>query len=110
MRGKVKFVKRNIWLIENKLFHWSSEVRPLRSTVTYAVLYNDHRVGICEDDIRAYYRRERITTELIHSLDKALHNKWIEYDKDKYTFKRTMVSVGEVQNYTKETILRRKAG
>ena len=84
MRGKVKFVKRNIWLIENKLFHWSSEVRPLRSTVTYAVLYNDHRVGICEDDIRAYYRRERITTELIHSLDKALHNKWIECDKDKY--------------------------
>ena len=56
MRGKVKFVKRNIWLIENKLFHWSSEVRPLRSTVTYAVLYNDHRVGISEDDIRAYYR------------------------------------------------------
>lgn len=50
MRGKVKFVKRNVWLKENKLFHWSSEVRPLRSTVTYAVLYNDERVGICEDE------------------------------------------------------------
>lgn len=84
MRGKVKFVKRNIWLKENKLFHWSSEVRPLRSTVTYAVLYNDERVGICEDEIRACYQRDRITIELIGSLDKALHNKWVEFDKDKH--------------------------
>ena len=59
---------------------WEYFEKELANADNTCLLYTSHRVGICEDDIRAYYRRERITTELIHSLDKALHNKWIEYD------------------------------
>ena len=74
MRGKVKYVARSIWY---KV--WNPYEHGVRYTNTYAVLYNGKKVNIDEDDIRDYYDRTRITSELISELSDDLHNEWIEY-------------------------------
>lgn len=82
MRGKLKYVTRSVWYVENQEYHWSSDVHAVRYTNTYAVLYNGDKVDIDEDEIRSYYDRSRITKELINALSNTLHNVWIEYSKD----------------------------
>lgn len=82
MRGKVKYVTRSVINVVNPSGHW----KPVRVTNTYAVLYNEDKVCIDEDDIREYYGRSRITRYLIEKLNDDFHNKWIEYscDDDEY--------------------------
>lgn len=82
MRGKVKYVTRSTWYVENQSDHWRSDVHPVRYTNTYAVLYNGDEVDIDEDDIRDCYDRSRITRELVSELSDDLHNVWIEYYED----------------------------
>lgn len=52
MEGKVKFVRRDVWLIENQEYSNDSDIHARRCTATYAVLYNQDEVEIDEDDIR----------------------------------------------------------
>ena len=54
MRGKVKYVKREVWYKGRDVDWPSSDVHPLRITGTYAVLYNGDVVEIDEDDVREY--------------------------------------------------------
>lgn len=82
MRGKVKYVTREVWYREDSSSHWSSDEHPVRETSTYAVLYDGDEVEIDEDDIRCYYERGRITTGLIQQLSDDLHNEWIDYYED----------------------------
>ena len=82
MRGKVKYVTRNVWYIENTENHWDSELHARRCTNTYAVLYNDDNVDIDEDDIRDYYDCHNLTGNIIQQLNNDLHNEWIEYYED----------------------------
>lgn len=82
MRGKVKYVTRNVWTVEVTENHWDSDLHPVRYTETYAVLYNGDEVDIDEDDIRDYYDRSRITNGLINELSNDLHNVWIDYYED----------------------------
>ena len=55
MEGKVKFVRRDVWFIENQEYSNDSDIHARRCTATYAVLYNHDEVEIDEDDIRDYY-------------------------------------------------------
>lgn len=82
MRGKVKYVTRSVWYVEQTSDHWRSDVHPVRYTNTYAVLYNGDEVDIDEDDIRDYYDCTYITRNLISELSDDLHNEWIEYSQD----------------------------
>lgn len=82
MKGKVKYVTRDVWYEESQSDHWRSDVHPVRNTNTYAVLYNGDEVDIDEDDIRDYYGCSRITRELVSELSDDLHNEWIEYYED----------------------------
>ena len=82
MRGKVKYVTREVWYVENSENHWSSELHARRCTNTYAVLYNDDNVDIDEDDIRDYYDCHNLTGNIIQQLNDDLHNEWIEYYED----------------------------
>lgn len=82
MRGKVKYVRRDVWFEEAIEDHWSSDVHPIRHTRTYAVLYNGDEVDIDEDEIRDYYDCQRLTGNIIEELNDDLHNEWIEYDDD----------------------------
>lgn len=82
MRGKVKYVYRNVYYRECTSDHWKSDVHPYRVTDIYAVLYNGEEVEIDEDDVRDYYDRTRITGSLVHELSDDLHNVWIEYYYD----------------------------
>ena len=50
----MKFVRRDVWLIENQEYSNDSDVHARRCTATYAVLYNYDEVEIDEDDIRDY--------------------------------------------------------
>jgi hypothetical protein len=81
MRGKVKYVQRSVWYVENSGDHWSSNSHPRRETNTYAVLYDGTNVNIDEDDIRDYYDRQNITNGLIKELSDDLHNVWIEFSE-----------------------------
>lgn len=82
MRGKVKYVKRDVWYEECSSDHWSSNSHARRYTNTYAVLYNGDEVDIDEDDIRDYYDCRNITRNVIEELSNDLHNEWIEYSED----------------------------
>lgn len=77
MRGKVKYVERNVWYRGNP---WARSEQE-RCTNTCAVLYNGDSVDIDEDDIRDYYDCSNITQSRIGELNDALHNVWIEYDE-----------------------------
>ncbi len=87
MRGKVKYVTRNVWTVEAQDSVGRHDSHGIRYTNTYAVLYPDNdgdviEVYIDEDDIRIYYDRTNITSGLIHELSDDLHNEWIEYYVD----------------------------
>lgn len=84
MRGKVKYVTREVNYVECSSDHWSSDSHAVRNTNTYAVLYNGDYVDIDEDDVRDYYNCHRITRNLIGELSDELHNEWIEYYEDEY--------------------------
>ena len=75
MEGKVKFVRRDVWFIENQ--EYSND-----STATYAVLYNYDEVEIDEDDIRDYYDTRYLTAGVISTLSESLHNVYIDYYED----------------------------
>ncbi len=79
MRGKIKYIRRNVWYVGNQAYHWSSDFHDVRCTRTFAMLYSGDGVIIDEDDIRNYYGRSRITDGLIQELNQTLHNVWIEY-------------------------------
>lgn len=72
MRGKVKYVDRDVWY----------EGDHDRYTNTYAVLYNGDTVCIDEDEIREFYDCKYITRSIINELSNDLHNEWIEYSGD----------------------------
>ena len=74
MEGKVKFVRRDVWFIENQEYR--------RCTATYAVLYNHDEVEIDEDDIRDYYETRYLTSGVISALSESLHNVYIDYYED----------------------------
>ena len=82
MRGKVKYVTRDVWEKEIQSNHWSSDYHTERCTNTYAVLYDGNEVEIDEDDIRDYYDCCRITGNIVNQLSDDLHNEWIEYSED----------------------------
>lgn len=82
MRGKVKYVKREVWYKGRDVDWPSSDVHPLRITGTYAVLYNGDVVEIDEDDVREYFDCRRITGNIVASLSDEMHNVWIEYESD----------------------------
>lgn len=82
MRGKVKYVFRNVWYKVNEMFLHSHDIHAKRYTNTAAVLYNGDWVYIDENEIRDYYGRTRITRELIGELSNDLHNKYIDYEAD----------------------------
>ena len=58
MEGKVKFVRRDVWFIENQEYSNDSDIHARRCTATYAVFYNYDEAEIDEDDIRDYYEDE----------------------------------------------------
>ena len=82
MRGKIKYVTRSVWYVENRQDHWRSDVHAVRCTNTYAVLYNGDKVSIDEDGIRDFYDCSRLTQNRISELNDDLHNVWIEYEED----------------------------
>ena len=87
MRGKVKYVDREVSYKTTSGYQNNFDVHDLRCSNTYAVLYPDTDgdelcVDIDEDDIRDYYDRGRITNALIRELSNDLHNVWIEFSED----------------------------
>lgn len=74
MEGKVKFVRRDVWFIENQEYSNDSDIHARRCTATYAVLYNHDEVEIDEDDIRDYYDTRYLTAGVISDLSESLHN------------------------------------
>ncbi len=82
MRGKVKYVQRNVFYKENLEYRHSHDVHAVRYTNTIAVLYNGDKVYLDEDDIRDYYDHQRITSAVINELNNDLHNVYIEYEED----------------------------
>lgn len=82
MEGKVKFVRRDVWFIENQEYSNDSDMHARRCTATYAVLYNYDEVEIDEDDIRDYYDIRYLTAGVISALNESLHNVYIDYYED----------------------------
>lgn len=82
MRGKVKYVTRNIWYIGNMADQHRSDVHDIRYTTTNAILYNGKEVILDEDDIKNFYSRSKITEKLIKTISDSLHNVWINYVTD----------------------------
>lgn len=96
MRGKVKYVTRNISYIGNMVYQHRSDVHDVRYTTTNAILYNGEEVVLDEDDIKSYYNRTRITDKLVNTISDSLHNVWVDYvtDKDGVNFLD-----GSIENY-----------
>lgn len=82
MRGKVKFVIRNVSYVGRQADQYSSDVHDVRFTTTNAILYDGTEVVIDEDDIKEYYDRKRINDNLVKMISDSLHNVWIDYYKD----------------------------
>ena len=82
MRGKVKYVRRDVWYEENSSDHWSSDNHAVRYTCTYAVTYDGTEIDIDEDEIRTYYDCSRLTSNIISQLSNDLHNVWVNYEED----------------------------
>lgn len=82
MEGKVKFVRRDVWFIENQEYSNDSDIYARRCTATYAVLYSHDEVEIDEDDIRDYYETRYLTAGVISALSESLHNVYIDYYED----------------------------
>ena len=82
MRGKVKYVRRNIWYEENSSDHWTSHNHAVRCTCTYAVTYSGDEIEIDENDIRDFYDISNITRDIIEQLNNDLHNVWVNYYED----------------------------
>lgn len=82
MKGKVKYVTRNVWYAGNAADQYSSDIHNVRFTTTNAILYDGKEVVIDEDDIKSYYDRSRITDKLVNTISESLHNIWINYSED----------------------------
>lgn len=64
MKGKVKYVTRNVWYAGNAADQYSSDIHDVRFTTTNAILYDGKEVVIDEDDIKSYYDRIELQTNL----------------------------------------------
>ena len=82
MRGKVKYVSRNVWYVGNQEYPHSHDFHDVRCTCTFSVLYNGDEVEIDEDDVRDFYDCSRLTANVIGELNDDLHNVYIEYNED----------------------------
>ena len=83
MKGKVKQIKRSEWYVGNMAYQNSHDLHDIRMTCLYAEMYEGHQVLIDEKDVLNYFGRQRFSDSLISDLNTQLHNKVIEFEKNK---------------------------
>lgn len=81
MQSKVKFVTRNEMFVQGDLQSQFTG-HATRRTSTSAICYDNTEIFIDEDEIRAFYGQQRITSQLVDKLNTSLHNVYVEYVKD----------------------------
>ena len=83
MKGKIKQIKRSEWYVGNQAYQHSHDLHDIRMTCLYAETYEGHQVIIDEADVLRHYGRQRFSEKLIAELNSALHNKMVQYEKNK---------------------------
>ncbi len=83
MKRKVKHIKRSEWYVGIQAYQHSHDFHNIRLTCLYAETYEGHQVLIDGADAHCHYGRQRFSENLIAELNSALHNKWVEYEKNK---------------------------
>ncbi len=83
MRGKTKCIKRSELYVGNQAYQHSHDLHDIRMTSLYAETYEGYQVLIDEKDVLNYFGRQRFSDSLISDLNTLLHNKVIEFEKNK---------------------------
>ncbi len=83
MEGKVKQIKRSECYVGNQAYQHSHDLNDIRMTCLYAETYEGHQVLIDEADVLHHYGRRRFSENLVAELNSALHNKLVQYEKNK---------------------------
>lgn len=82
MKGKVKLIKRSEWYVGNQAYQHNHDLHDIRMTCLYAETYEGHQVLINEADVLRHFGRQRFSDNLVAELNTALHNKWVQYEKN----------------------------
>ena len=96
MRGKVKYIRRKVETVVNSSDYHSHDYHGIRTSSTWATLYNGDVVLLNENDILQYYGRNRFSDNLIQTLNNDLHNCYINY---RDYFDGTYQINGSISNY-----------
>ena len=83
MKGKIKQIKRSEWYVGNQAYQHSHDLHDIRMTCLYAETYEGDQVIIDEADVLRHYGRQRFSENLIAELNSALHNTFVQYEKNK---------------------------
>lgn len=83
MGAKIKFIKRSELYVGNSAYQHSHDLHDIRMTCLYAETYEGYQVLIDEKDVLNYFGRQRFSDSLIFDLNTQLHNKVIEFEKNK---------------------------
>lgn len=83
MGAKIKCIKRSELYVGNSAYQHSHDLHDIRMTCLYAETYEGYQVLIDEKDVLNYFGRQRFSDSLIFDLNTQLHNKVIEFEKNK---------------------------
>lgn len=83
MKGKIRQIKRSEWYVGNQAYQYNHDLHDIRLTCLYAETYERCQVLIDEKDVLNHFGRQRFSDSLISDLNTQLHNKVIEFEKNK---------------------------